>query len=359
MGNSKVNKKQGTKFSRWLDKMDEKAANKGKKIKLVWQIVKFLIVSLLVTIIQLALVNLLFFCMKGWVEPLPGFLGDIFTEEVMGKDHSNWGYILPFFLSNLIANTVGYFLNKHKTFKSEAPWWHYVIYIVFLFLLIVFTTWIQGLVANLFIARGVESLGPTVAAMAAGTIQMLLLFPLQKFVLLREKHCKSCIIFKKFEINDAEAMFNNWASDPEVTQYMTWNAHENIEITKMIINSWIEEYKDPKTYRFVIVLKKTKELIGSIDVVKYRDGVPEIGYCLSRKYRNQGIMTEALKMFIDLLHKEGFAKIIIEADERNIGSNRVIEKCGFTFVKKESRPCSQFKPEIVVVNWYELEKNQK
>ena len=69
-------------------------------------------------------------------------------------------------------------------------------------------------------------------------------------------------------------------------------------------------------------------------------------------------MTEALKMFIDLLHKEGFSKIIIEADERNIGSNRVIEKCGFTFVKKESRPCSQFKPEIIVVNWYELDKNK-
>jgi putative flippase GtrA len=128
--------------------------------------------------------------MKDWTTPLPGILGEIFTEGVMGKDHSNWGYILPFFLSNLIANTVGYFLNKHKTFKSDAPIWHYFIYIVFLFLLIVFTTWIQGLVANLLIGVGLESLGPTVAAMAAGTIQMILLFPIQKFVLLREKKIK-------------------------------------------------------------------------------------------------------------------------------------------------------------------------
>lgn len=180
-----------TRFSRWLDKIDEKASQKGNKIKLLWQIAKFLIVSLLVTFIQLALVNLLYFLMKDVVTPLPGFLGDIFTEGVMGEGHSNWGYILPFFLSNLIANTVGYFLNKHKTFKSNAPIWHYFIYIVFLFLLIVFTTWIQGLVANLFINLGVEGLGPTVAAMAAGTIQMVLLFPLQKFVLLREKKQKT------------------------------------------------------------------------------------------------------------------------------------------------------------------------
>lgn len=176
-----------TKFSMWLDKMDEKAANKGKAIKVIWQIVKFTIVSLLVTLIQLGLVNLLYFLMKSWTTPLPGFLGDIFTESVMGKGHSTWGYILPFFISNLAANTVGYFLNKHKTFKSDAPWWHYVIYIVALFLLIVFTTWIQGLVANLLISVGVESLGPTIAGMAAGTIQFVVLFPLQKFVLLREK----------------------------------------------------------------------------------------------------------------------------------------------------------------------------
>ncbi len=176
-----------TKFSLWLDKMDEKAASKGKVIKTLWQVVKFTIVSLLVTIIQLGLVNLLYFVMKGWIEPLPGFLGLIFTESVMGSGHSTWGYILPFFLSNLIANTVGYFLNKHKTFKSEAPWWHYVIYIALLFILIIFTTWVQGLVTNLLISWGVEGLGPTIAGMVAGTIQFLLLFPLQKFVLLKEK----------------------------------------------------------------------------------------------------------------------------------------------------------------------------
>ena len=183
---TKVTKNQ-TRFSRWLDKMDEKSASKGKKIKILWQILKFLIVSLLVTAIQLALVNLLYFLLKEWDAPLSGFLSTIFNENTMGEGNSNWNYILPFFLSNLIANTVGYYLNKHKTFKSNAPWWHYLIYIVVLVLLIVFTTWIQGLVANLFINLGVESIGPTIAAMAAGSIQMIVLFPIQKFVLLREK----------------------------------------------------------------------------------------------------------------------------------------------------------------------------
>ena len=172
----------------FLDKVDEKAEKKG--IKTLWQAIKFLIVSCLVTIIQLVLVNLLYFLMKGWTTPLPGFLAVIFTEATMGAGHSNWGYILPFFLSNFIANTVGYFLNKSKTFKSDAPIWHYIVYIVLLFALILFTTWLQGVVANGLTSIGAEAIAPTVASMAAGTVQMIVLFPLQKFVLLREKKAK-------------------------------------------------------------------------------------------------------------------------------------------------------------------------
>lgn len=165
------------------------------------------------------------------------------------------------------------------------------------------------------------------------------------------------LLLRKFEINDVEKMFSNWANDPEVTEYMTWLPHENIEITKSIINIWLEEYKNPNTYRYAITIKETGELIGSIDVVCYINGVPEIGYCLSRKYWNMGYMTEAAKAFIEYLFSKGFKEILIEADVRNIASNRVIEKCGFKFTHKEEKEhCSSFKPEPITVNWYKLTK---
>ena len=169
----------------FLEKADKKADEKG--IKTIWQLIKFLVVGCLVFLIQLALVNLLYFLMKKWTAPLPGFLGDIFSESIVGVGHSNWGYVLPFFLSNLIANTFGYFLNKAKTFKSDAPIYHYVIYIIILILLICFTTWLQGIVANTLTSVGAEVIAPTLAAMAAGGVQVVALFPLQKYVLLREK----------------------------------------------------------------------------------------------------------------------------------------------------------------------------
>ena len=165
------------------------------------------------------------------------------------------------------------------------------------------------------------------------------------------------LLLRKIRIEDAKPMFDNWASDPEVTKYLTWNPHENIEVTKMIINRWLEEEKDPKTIRFVITLKDSGEPIGSIDVVNYIDGNPEIGYCLSKKYWNLGLMTEACKAFTKYLFNKGFNKVLIKALVENISSNRVIEKCGFKFTHQEHlEHLSSFKPNPTTLNCYELIK---
>lgn len=184
--------KKPSKWTLFLEGLDARAERKGRKT--IWQIVKFLAVSLLISIIQLVLVNLLYFLLKGWKEPLPHFLSVIFSPKTVGENNSNWGYVLPFFLSNLIANTIGYILNKKRTFKSDAPKWHYVIYIVILVLLILFTTWLQGVVANWITSLGIEALAPTIAMAVASTIQGFVLFPLQKFVLLREKKNKDVVV---------------------------------------------------------------------------------------------------------------------------------------------------------------------
>ena len=136
------------------------------------------------------------------------------------------------------------------------------------------------------------------------------------------------LIFRPFELDDAESMFNNWASDEEVTKYLTWNTHKSIEETKQVLAFWVNQYEKEERINFAIVYKENNELIGGIDVVGYLEGVPVIGYNLSRKYWNKGIMTEACKKVIELLFSLNHEKIIIEAMVENIGSNRVIQKCG-------------------------------
>lgn len=174
-------------IARRVKKIDAKAYEKGGATKGIWIFVKFAAVGLFTAAIQIALVNLLYFLMRGWTEPLPGILGILFTEKVMGVGHDNWGYLLPFLISNLIANTLGYIINKKKTFKSDAPRWHYVIFIVALVILVLFTTWLQGVIVNWMIDGGLENLAPSLSSAIIGTVQGVALFPLQKFVLLKER----------------------------------------------------------------------------------------------------------------------------------------------------------------------------
>ena len=159
------------------------------------------------------------------------------------------------------------------------------------------------------------------------------------------------LILRPFELDDAESMFNNWASDEEVTKYLTWNTHKSIEETKEILAFWVNQYEKEERINFAIVYKENNELIGGIDVVGYLEGVPVIGYNLSRKYWNKGIMTEACKRVIELLFSLNHEKIIIEAMVENIGSNRVIQKCGGVY----ESTCDEYIPKkekTVAINKY-------
>lgn len=183
-------KNEGNSIKDILGRLDRSAGEKGSGFKTLWQLVKFLLVSGICSIIQLVLVNLLFFALRSWKAPLPDILSGIFSVASVGEGNDNWGYVLPFFLSNLIANIYGYIRNKKTTFRSDAPGWCFGVYLVVLMSLIFFSTWLQGRVANLLLGSGksfLAGIAPTAAAACAGFIQMVVLFPLEKFILLKEK----------------------------------------------------------------------------------------------------------------------------------------------------------------------------
>ena len=161
------------------------------------------------------------------------------------------------------------------------------------------------------------------------------------------------LFLRKFSLDDAEVMFSSWGNDSEVSKYMTWNPHPNVELTKELLLMWIDEYKNENTYRWGITFKDTGELIGSIDVVGYIDGCPSIGYCLTRKHWNKGIMSEALQAVLDYLRFVGYKRILIEAQVENIASNLVIEKHGFKFLGIEEKYLPM-KDKTVQVKTYEL-----
>ena len=130
----------------------------------------------------------------------------------------------------------------------------------------------------------------------------------------------SRLILRRAVREDAEPMFRNWASNPEVTKFLTWPAHSNIAVSEMVIGSWLQEYEKDSYYQWMIELKEIGQPIGSISVVRQNDRVEEaeIGYCIGSQWWHRGIMTEALSAVIAYLFDEvGVNRITARHDPNN------------------------------------------
>src|SRR5215831_17995767 len=62
------------------------------------------------------------------------------------------------------------------------------------------------------------------------------------------------------------------------------------------------------------------------------DGRREIGYRIGQEYWDKGIATRALALFLDVERRRPLYGYVLGS---NIGSQRVLEKCGFTVIGEE------------------------
>lgn len=142
------------------------------------------------------------------------------------------------------------------------------------------------------------------------------------------------LILRQFREEDATDMFSNWASDDEVTKYLSWPTHSNVEVSKQLLKMWIDEYSSQENYNWAIELKETKNVVGSISLMNIDNNIEncEIGYCIGSSFWNKGITTEAFSAIINFAFKEvGFERITGRHHVDNPASGRVMEKCGLKY----------------------------
>ena len=142
------------------------------------------------------------------------------------------------------------------------------------------------------------------------------------------------LILRRAVQEDAQDMFHNWASDPDVTKFLTWPPHESVEATQNILARWQAAYEQDNYYLWMIVPKELGQPIGSISVVRQNDAVAEaeIGYCIGRPWWHRGFMTEALTAVTDYLFTEvGMNRVAARHDPNNPHSGGVMRKCGMKY----------------------------
>ena len=142
------------------------------------------------------------------------------------------------------------------------------------------------------------------------------------------------LILRRFIPTDAQSMYHNWASDPQVTKFLTWPPHDSVDTSRRIIESWIAEYANDSYYHWAIEFKELGQPIGSLIAISKDDRLQtaHIGYCIGAPWWHQGIMTEALRAVVDFLFDEvGMNRIESRHDPNNPHSGAVMRKCAMRY----------------------------
>ena len=141
------------------------------------------------------------------------------------------------------------------------------------------------------------------------------------------------LILRDVFTKDAGDIAEN-ANDKEIGNFTTVPYPYTIKNAKLFVkkNNSDKKKKPRKEYGFGITLKGKNRVIGLISLMKVSnvDKKAEIGYWLGKKYRKQGVLSEAEKAILNFgFNKLKLNKIYGKALTKNTGSNKLFKKFKF------------------------------
>jgi len=144
------------------------------------------------------------------------------------------------------------------------------------------------------------------------------------------------LILRPWQQSDLHDLYE-YASVPGVGENAGWNHHQSLEESQRILGFFINGKKT-----FALELKENSKVIGSLGLEPRDEDAGlsaellgrEIGYVLSKDYWGRGLMPEAVKAVIDYCFNVlDYDYLTCGHFDHNDRSRRVVEKCGFCFLK--------------------------
>ena len=143
------------------------------------------------------------------------------------------------------------------------------------------------------------------------------------------------LLLRKPTPADAEAMFLRYASDPEVTKFLSWRRHQSIEETRAFLESCEREWAEWASGAYLIESCKSARLLGSTGLHFETPGIAITGYVLAKDAWGYGYATEALRAIVEVARTLGVRSLRASCHSENTASMRVLEKCGFVCEKPD------------------------
>jgi ribosomal-protein-alanine N-acetyltransferase len=149
------------------------------------------------------------------------------------------------------------------------------------------------------------------------------------------------LVLRKPRMDDASAVFEGWAKYPEVTRFLTWHPHANVEQTEALMKRSIDAWGGDTNFRYLLEIKNSANLAGMIELRLEKEPFKiSFGYTGAYTQWGKGYMTEASRACIQwALQQPVVYRVYATVDIENIPSQRVLEKAGMQregLLRKES-----------------------
>ena len=138
-------------------------------------------------------------------------------------------------------------------------------------------------------------------------------------------------------------LLRQWRSETSVRRFQPLNELPTAQLRADVASQRMSDLYRGRGEKFQWIVQVDTQPAGWITLVvsNWEHGLAEVGYALSTVFQNRGVMSEALTVLLeDLFQNTLLERIEARCAVENVGSQRVLEKCGFA---QEGRLRSYFK----------------
>lgn len=144
------------------------------------------------------------------------------------------------------------------------------------------------------------------------------------------------LLIRKFTPEDLDKLIE-LRSDPEVIKYLGGRRLQNPEAIATRLQFYLDCYEKFGFGMGALVWKETGEMIGWCGLQPLEEtGEIEVGYGMIKEFWGRGIGYECARAWLEYgFEKANLERIVAVANPENIGSWRIMEKCGMRYEKTD------------------------
>jgi ribosomal-protein-alanine N-acetyltransferase len=136
-------------------------------------------------------------------------------------------------------------------------------------------------------------------------------------------------ILRRPQPEDAREILARYASDADVTRFMSWPRHQSIDDTRAFILFSDAEWGRWPAGPLLVHRRSDGLLLGSTGYAFESPEQAATGYVFAKDAWGQGYATEALRAVVEHASALGIVRLHAHCHADHRASARVLEKCGF------------------------------